>query len=80
VIQGPHQRPDRFFTEVQIGRLEELMGRWRQARDAGRALPPAEQAELEALVDAEVCAAGERAAARSTFIGIPPQMDRQFRI
>jgi hypothetical protein len=58
-----HQRPDRFFTASQQARLNELMARWRAARDAGAALPPAEQAELHGLVDAEVRAASERTAA-----------------
>jgi hypothetical protein len=39
------------------------MSRWRLARDAGKELPPHEQAELKSLVDAEVLASGERAAA-----------------
>ncbi len=39
------------------------MARWRAARDAASSLPPAEQAELGALVEAEVRASGERAAA-----------------
>ncbi len=50
-------RPDQFFTAEQQQRLQELMGRWRTARDSGTALPSEEQAELEALVDAEVRAA-----------------------
>jgi hypothetical protein len=54
-------RPDRHFTAEQRRRLEQLMGRWRAARDAGEALPAAEQGELERLVDAEVQAAAERA-------------------
>jgi hypothetical protein len=56
-------RPDRFFTAEQQKRLEELMARWRTARDAGRSLPPEEQAELDALVLAELQAATERAKA-----------------
>lgn len=55
-------RPDAFFTAEQLSRLEELMGRWRSAQDAGRALPAVEQAELQALVDAELRAAANRAA------------------
>jgi hypothetical protein len=55
-----HQRPDRFFTAAQQQRLEELMTRWRTARDSGTSLPAAEQAELEALVEAELTAATER--------------------
>jgi len=49
--------PDRFFTASQRSRLRELMDRWRAARDAGQALPEPEQAELQALVDAEMEAA-----------------------
>jgi hypothetical protein len=56
-------RPDEFFTAQQQERLAALMERWRAARDAGASLPPDEQAELDALVQAEVRAAGERAAA-----------------
>src|SRR5437016_3277886 len=52
VVQG--QQPDRFFTAAQQQRLGELMNRWRAARDAREALPPEQQAELEALVDAEL--------------------------
>ena len=39
------------------------MARWRTMRDTGGALPEAEAAELEALVEAEARASGERAAA-----------------
>jgi hypothetical protein len=56
-------RPDRFFTLQQQQRLEQLMSHWRQARDAGQSLPSPEQAELDALVEAELRAAAERAAA-----------------
>ncbi len=58
-----HQRPDEFFTAAQQARLQELLTRWRAARDAGAALPPAEQAELDALTELEVRAAGQRATA-----------------
>ena len=61
VVQN--HRPDRFFTAQQQQRLEELMGRWRAARNTGKSLSSSEQAELNALVDAEVQASGERAAA-----------------
>jgi hypothetical protein len=54
---------DEFFTTDQRDRLADLMARWRAARDAGAALPPDDQAELDALVRAEVEAAGRRAAA-----------------
>jgi transketolase len=53
--------PDQFFSADQQQRLGELMTRWRDARDAGKALPPDQQAELERLVDAEVQAAKQRA-------------------
>jgi sarcosine oxidase gamma subunit len=55
--------PDRFFTAEQRQRLEQLMARWRSARDAGQSLSAAEQSELENLIDAEVRAAAERASA-----------------
>src|SRR5438309_9749773 len=58
-----HQRPDHFFTAQQQQRLGELMGRWRTARANQIALPPEEQAELEALITAELQAASQRAAA-----------------
>lgn len=56
-------RPDQYFTAKQQERLQELMMRWRTARDDGQMLSPGEQAELDALVDAEVRATGERARA-----------------
>jgi hypothetical protein len=55
--------PDAFFAAEQQRRMEELMARWRAARDAGATLPPQEQQELEGLVEAELRAAGQRAAA-----------------
>ena len=58
-----HQRPDEFFSEQQQARLKELMLRWRSARNAGSSLSSAEQRELDSLVEAETCAAGQRAAA-----------------
>jgi len=58
-----HQRADAFFSAEQQRRLAELMARWRSARDAGASLSPPEQTELDALVEAEVRASGERAAA-----------------
>lgn len=56
-------RPDRFFNATQQQRLVELVGRWRMARDKGKSLPTAQQVELEALVEAELRAATDRAAA-----------------
>lgn len=55
-------RPDPFFTAEQQSRLQDLMSRWREARDRDGEMLPAEQAELEALVAAETVAAGHRAA------------------
>jgi hypothetical protein len=57
-----HQRPDQFFTAAQQARLQHLMGQWRSARERGAVLSEAEQAELDGLVEAELHAAGERAA------------------
>jgi hypothetical protein len=62
VVVQNHQ-PDAFFTPAQQERLQELMARWRAARDAGASLPPQEQRDLEALTNAEVEAATRRAAA-----------------
>ena len=56
-------QPDEFFTAQQQQRLGELMDLWRQARDAGGSFPLELQSELTTLVDAEVQAAGTRAAA-----------------
>ena len=53
-------RPDHFFTAAQQQRLEELMARWRSARDSNTPFPALEQAELEALVETELAAAVER--------------------
>lgn len=61
VVQQLH--PDRFFTAQQQERLEMLMTRWREARDAHTALPPEEQTELDSLVEAELQGASQRAAA-----------------
>jgi hypothetical protein len=63
--------PDRFFAAEQRQRLEQPMAGWRAARDGGTPLCDEEQAELEYLVDAEVRAATERAAAlqRAADIG-----------
>jgi hypothetical protein len=54
--------PDALFTAEQRDRLAELMAMWRAARDAGNHLASEEQCELDAFVEAEVRAAGERAA------------------
>src|SRR5438105_536972 len=56
-------RPDAFFTSQQHERLQGLMERWRCARAAGTRLPPDDQSELDALVEAELRATANRAAA-----------------
>jgi hypothetical protein len=62
-----------YVVEYRMGRpagcVLALIAGWRAARDAGTSLAPAQQAELEALVDAEVLAAGKRAAALGAAIG-----------
>ncbi len=60
---------DEFVTAAQIDRLKELMVHWRSARDAGTSLPPAEQQELEALIEAEFDASANRAAALAQQLG-----------
>jgi hypothetical protein len=54
-------RPDGFFSSAQKRRLEELMSRWRAARDCGGTLAEEEQSELQSLVDTELDAARRRA-------------------
>ena len=54
-------RPDAFFTAAQQQRLEELVSRWRTARDSGDSLAEEEQAELQSLIDDELNAARRRA-------------------
>jgi hypothetical protein len=56
-------RPDRFFTAEQQSRLGELMSRWREARARDQSLPVTDQAELDALVEAELRGSASRAAA-----------------
>jgi len=63
VVVLQQMRPDQFFPAEQQQRLEVLMERWRQARDRQSALPAEEQAELDALVTAELQAATQRALA-----------------
>ncbi|MSP12252.1 MAG: hypothetical protein EXR62_04750 [Chloroflexi bacterium] len=58
-----HLRPDQYFDAQQRQRLSELMERWRAARDQGQTLPQEEQAELQALVEAELRASAARTAA-----------------
>jgi hypothetical protein len=54
---------DEFFSAEQRSRLDDLMGKWRAARDAGSTLAPDEMVELEALVQAELKASEKRARA-----------------
>jgi hypothetical protein len=63
------RQPDRFFDAAQQQRLAELTDRWRSARDQGQTFPAEEQAELEALVEAELRAAAARAAALADELG-----------
>jgi len=55
--------PDRFFTAEQQQRLADLLKRRRTAREQGGSLTAEEHAELEALVEAELKASADRAAA-----------------
>lgn len=64
-----HLGPDRFFSGEQLARLDELMARWRTARDNGGQLPPEEQAKLDELVAEELDAARRRAEAFLTASG-----------
>src|SRR5579864_9510768 len=55
-------RPDRFFNAAQQQRLADLMACWRAAQKTGQQLKAEEQAELDALVEAELRASAARAA------------------
>jgi hypothetical protein len=68
--------PDEFFTAEQQQRLEELLSRWRVARDGGRQFPSEEQAELEALVEAQLEGSARRVEA--AFGGRAQQIDNTF--
>jgi len=57
-----NRRSDRFFGAEQQKRLAELMEKWRLSRDQGTKFSAQEQSELDALVEAELKASGERAA------------------
>jgi hypothetical protein len=63
------RRPDPFFNAAQIDRLADLMARWRSAQETGGALSEEEQAELKALVEAELRASAARAAAVADGLG-----------
>jgi hypothetical protein len=62
-------RPDHFFTAAQQERLATLMEHWRTVRDQGNTLPVDEQAELEALIEAELRASAARAAGLANALG-----------
>jgi hypothetical protein len=68
LIQPFH--PDRFFSAEQQARLARLMSAWRAARDGGIPLSAAEQAELNALAEAELQAATERTAQTLRGLGL----------
>jgi hypothetical protein len=53
-------RGDEFFTVAEQQRIEELLTKWRLARDSGHTLPTDEQAELEALVNRELEGSAQR--------------------
>jgi len=53
---------DAYFGADQINRLRELMAKWRQARDEGRALAEGEHRELESLIEEELEASAKRSA------------------
>jgi hypothetical protein len=55
--------PDRFFGAEQRQRLTTLMEHWRTARDQESEFNPADQIELDALVEAELRGAELRAEA-----------------
>jgi len=67
---------DEFFSEAELSRLAELMGRWRTARDAGDTLSSKEQAELDALIEAELFAAMARSA---KAVGPNPEQEQRPR-
>ena len=63
------RRPDRYFDADHQRRLAELMARWRSAIEQGQSLSPAEQAELDALVDVELQASATRSADLAEELG-----------
>ena len=63
-------RADHYFPRALQQRLDELMTRWRAARDHGASLSAQEHAELESLIETELEAATRRAAALADDIGV----------
>jgi hypothetical protein len=63
-------RPDRFFTQSQVARLQELMQRFQAGeQSAERALTAEEEAELHALIEAELLASARRSEALADALG-----------
>ncbi len=63
-------RGDAFFSAAQRARLKLLMERWRGCRDRGETFPADEQAELQALTDAELAASAARSAKVAEEFGL----------
>ncbi|MGB3533913.1 MAG: hypothetical protein WBA13_10395 [Microcoleaceae cyanobacterium] len=53
--------PDRFFPQPQHHKLQQLMNKYHESKDNQKDLSNEEQNELEALAEAELAAANERA-------------------
>jgi len=51
MVAVQNHRPEQLFTLEAQRRLEQLMNRWRAARDVGKSLSASTQAELNALDD-----------------------------
>ncbi len=54
------RRPDQHFAAGQIERLDALMSRWHQLRDAGEPINSQDRSELEELIVAELNGTGDR--------------------
>ncbi len=63
------RRPDRYFTAAQQRRLTELIERRRTARSQGSDVSAEELAELKTLIEAELNASADRAAALADELG-----------
>lgn len=62
MIMVENMTPDSFFSAEQQTRLEQLLNRWRNSREAGQRLHPEVQTELEDLMAAELRGTSQRAA------------------
>lgn len=67
IVVVQQMRPDRFFTEAQTRRLQELMDR---SQNLNAPLTAADRAERDALIEAELRASGQRAAALADALGL----------